>query len=70
MPLTFSGGNLITLNVQIIEKRPFEFDITEAHDDTEEVVGSFDVETVLLPESIIKEIDKIMKRSMEYRCLK
>ena len=46
MPLRFSCGSLITLNVQIIEKRPFEFDVTEAHDDTEEIVGGFDTETV------------------------
>lgn len=41
MPITFAGGSIISLNVQIIKKTPLEFDTTEAHDFTEELVGGY-----------------------------
>ncbi len=41
LPLTFSCSSLITLNILKLELRPFEIDFTEAHDDTEELIGGF-----------------------------
>ena len=46
LPLTFAGGNLITLSVQTIVQRPMIFSVTEAHDFTEEVFGGFYTDTV------------------------
>lgn len=46
MPITFAGGSLMMLNVQIIKKTAIEFETTEAHDFTEELVGGFDKELV------------------------
>ena len=46
MPLTFAGGSIVTLNVQIYKIRPFEFDLTEAHDYTEELFGGFTEDVV------------------------
>ena len=46
LPLTFAGGNLVTLSVQTIVQRPLSFSVTEAHDFTEEVFGGFDADTI------------------------
>jgi len=55
MPLTFAGGSVVTLSVQIYKKRPLSFDVTEAHDDTEELFGGFNCDVVFHVGSANKE---------------
>jgi hypothetical protein len=41
MPLSFSGGSVISICPLILEKRPMEIDFTEIHEFCEEVIGGF-----------------------------
>ena len=44
--LSFNGGNLTTLNIQISGERPLNFDVTEMHKNTEELFGGFNKDIV------------------------
>ena len=62
LPLTFSGGNHVTLSVQTIVQRPLTFSVSEAHDFTEEIFGGFNADTAFHvgPATDTPEIDKFI----------
>lgn len=61
LQLTFSAGNIATLNVQIYKKRPLIIDATEAHDYTEEIFGGFDADLIFYVGPINKRKPDISK---------
>lgn len=47
VPLVFNSSSVVSLSVLWLKKRPLQFNIVEAHEYTEEIIGGFNRETAI-----------------------